>query len=236
MHPISDGSVQSRFANGFARTVELICPQCNEKSMFEAQPWQEHGGKIVATQMHCLRCTKAMLLVQVLDDEGGCRADSLSTDPAPGGRRPMEGVDQLHALSPPLARSYDSALKLYNHAEWGPSSLSIHHLLEGLAARLLGPDKRDAPLSRQLEAFPREIDLTRPLQDIAQLMAPDGAFGRHFDDETSIDKGTAEHLMELTELLIQYLVVLPGEMAELKRRIATAPVPLRRGTTVGGVG
>ena len=68
MHPISDGSVQSRFANGFARTVELICPQCHEKSMFEAQPWQEHGGRIVATQLHCLRCENAVLLVQLLDD------------------------------------------------------------------------------------------------------------------------------------------------------------------------
>ena len=64
-------------------------------------------------------------------------------------------------------------------------------------------------------------------------MAPDGAFGRHFDDATAIDKVTAEHLMELTEQLLQYLVVLPGELADLKSRIATAPVPLRRGTTAG---
>ena len=40
---------------------------------------------------------------------------------------------------------------------------------------------------------------------------------------------TAEHLLELTEQLLQYLVVLPGELADLKSRIATAPVPLRRG-------
>jgi len=40
-------------------------------------------------------------------------------------------------------------------------------------------------------------------------------------------------MLELTEQLLQYLVVLPGELAELKRRIATAPVPLRRGNSVG---
>jgi hypothetical protein len=38
-------------------------------------------------------------------------------------------------------------------------------------------------------------------------------------------------MLELPEQLLQYLVVLPGELAELKRRIATAP--LRRGTSVG---
>ena len=36
-------------------------------------------------------------------------------------------------------------------------------------------------------------------------------------------------MLELTEQLVSYLVVLPGAMAELKDRIATAPVPLRRG-------
>jgi len=138
-------------------------------------------------------------------------------------------------LSGPLGRSYESALKLYNRAEWGPAALTVRHLLEGLAARLLGDDKRELPLARQLEALPKDIDLARPLQDIAQLMASNGAFGRHFDDESAIDKVTAEQLLELAEQLISYLVVLPGTMAELKSRIATAPVPLplRRGNSVG---
>jgi hypothetical protein len=232
MHLIPDTSIHSRFANGFARGIELICPGCNQKAMFEAQPWQEHGGRIVATEMTCTRCECGMLLVQVLDDCNNCRPNSLFTHPAPGGRNGMPGVQHLHALSGPLARSYDSALKLYNHAEWGPTALTVRHLLEGLCARLLPADKRELPLPRQLETLPRDIDLARPLQDIAQLMAPDGAFGRHFDDEAAIDKVTAENLLELAEQLIHYLVVLPGELAELKSRIATAPVPLRRGSGV----
>ena len=50
-------------------------------------------------------------------------------------------------------------------------------------------------------------------------------------DETSIDQNTAQQLLELAEQLVAYLVVLPGTMAELKSRIATAPVPMRRGMT-----
>ncbi|HEX6313762.1 MAG TPA: hypothetical protein VFZ73_02840 [Gemmatimonadaceae bacterium] len=232
MHQIPDSGIQSRFANGFARSVELICPRCNEKAMFEARPWQEHGRQVVATEMSCTRCESEALLIQLVDDCGNARPASLFTYPAPGGRASMAGTQHLHALSGPLGRSYDSALKLYNHAEWGPSALTVRHLLEGLAARLLPPDKRDLPLTPQLDALSREIDLARPLQGIAQLMAPDGAFGRHFDDEAAIDKVTAEHLLELAEQLIQYLVVVPGEMADLKSRIATAPVPLRRGSGV----
>jgi hypothetical protein len=233
MHPIPDASVQGRFANGFARSVELICAHCHEKAVFEASPWQEHGRQIVATEMTCTRCEFKALLVQLLDEFNNCKPASLFTYPAPGGRDSMPGVRHLQGLSGPLARSYDSALKLYNHAEWGPAALTARHLLEGLCARLLPADKRELPLTRQLEALPRDLDLAKPLQDIAQLMAAEGAFGRHFDDEAAIDKVTAEHLLELTEHLLQYLVVLPGELAELKGRIATAPVPLRRGSSVG---
>jgi hypothetical protein len=233
MHPIPDSSVYARFANSFARSIELICPRCHEKAIFEARPWQEHGRQIVATEMACTRCEFEALLVQLVDDFGNCKPASLFMYPAPGGRSSMGGTEHLQALSGPLARSYDSALKLYNHAEWGATALTVRHLLEGLAARLLPADKREMPLTRQLEALPREVDLSRPLQGIAELMAPDGAFGRHFDDETAIDKVTAEHLLELAEQLIQYLVVMPGEMAGLKSRIATAPVPLRRGSGVG---
>jgi hypothetical protein len=233
MHLIPDSSIQARFANGFARSIELICPRCNAKAMFDAKPWQEHGRQIVATEMACTRCEFEALLVQLVDEFGGCKSGALYTHPAPGGRRAMPGLAHLQALSGPLARSYDSALKLYNHAEWGSTALTVRHLLEGLAARLLPADKRDLPLPRQLEALPKEVDLARPLQDIAHLLAPDGAFGRQFDDETAIDKVTAEHLVELAEQLIQYLVVLPGELAELKSRITTAPVPLRRGSSVG---
>ncbi|GAB3379318.1 hypothetical protein [Lysobacter fragariae] len=233
MHLIPDSSIKARFANGFARSVELICPHCNEKSMFEARPWQEHGRQIVATEMTCTRCEFEALLVQLVDEFGGSRPGSLYTHPQPGGRKPMAGIEHLQVLSGPLARSYDSALKLYNHAEWGPAALTVRHLLEGLAARLLPADKREQPLPRQLDALSHDVDLSRPLQDIAQLMASDGAFGRHFDDEAAIDKVTAQHLIDLAEQLIQYLVVSPGDMVDLKGRIATAPVPLRRGSSAG---
>jgi hypothetical protein len=137
-------------------------------------------------------------------------------------------------LSAPLARSYDSALKLYNRAEWGAAALTVRHVIAGLANRLLGEDKRDMALPRRLEALAQDVDLARPLQDVAQLLAPGGTFGRQFEDEAAIDKVTAELLLELAEQMITYLVVLPGTMTDLKSRIATAPVQLRRGNSSSG--
>jgi hypothetical protein len=89
-------------------------------------------------------------------------------------------------------------------------------------------------LPRRLEALAQDVDLARPLQDVAQLLAPGGTFGRQFEDEAAIDKVTAELLLELAEQMITYLVVLPGTMTDLKSRIATAPVQLRRGNSSSG--
>src|SRR5690606_8727161 len=111
---------------------------------------------------------------------------------------------------------------------------TIRHLLEGLATRLLTDTHPDAPLPRQLETLTQGVDLAAPLEDIAQLLAPDGVFGKQLQDPTSIEHDTVRQLLELTEQLIAYLVELPRAMAELKGRIATAPVPLRRNNTAAG--
>lgn len=228
MQRIQDANVQSRFSNGLARTVELICPHCLKLSTFDTKPWQEHGRKVAAAEAPCARCEQAVQFVQLLDDTGARLDDGLHVYPPTGAREPMPGSGYLHELASPLGRTYESALRLYNKGEWGAASLVVRHLLEGLAARLLADDKRELPLSRQLEALPKDVDLTRPLHDIAPLLASGGAFGREFDDEAGISQGTASQLLELAEQLVAYLVVMPGTMAELKSRIATAPVPLRR--------
>jgi hypothetical protein len=230
MQLVHDVLVQSRFSNTFPRTVEILCPHCLKEAVFEARTWQEHGRQLAASELECARCEHTVLFVQLLEADGARKAGGLFCHPGPGGREPMAGIDHLQSLSAPLARSYESALKLYNHAEWGASALIVRHLLGGLTARMLAEDKRELSLMRKLEALQQDVDLARPLQDVAQLLAPSGTFGRQFEDEATIDKPTAELLLELAEQLITYLVVLPGTMTDLKSRIATAPVPLRRGS------
>ncbi|MBU8975681.1 MULTISPECIES: hypothetical protein [unclassified Lysobacter] len=230
MQLVHDALVQSRFSNTFPRTVEMLCPHCLKEAVFEASTWQEHGRQVAASELECARCEREVLFIQLLESDGTRKDAGLFCHPGPGGREAMAGVDHLQSLAAPLARSYESALKLYNRAEWGASSLVVRHLLGGLAARMLAEDKGDLSLSRKLEALQQDVDLSRPLQDVAQLLAPGGTFGRQFEDEATIDKATAELLLELAEQLITYLVVLPGTMSDLKARIATAPVPLRRGS------
>lgn len=232
MQHVHDSFVQSRFSNTFPRTVEMPCPHCFKQSVLEARRWQEHGAQVAASELVCPRCEETVLFVQLLGSDGTRKTEGLYCYPGTVRREAMPGVEHLQVLSGPLARTYDSALKLYNHTEWGAAALMVRHLLAGLTAQLLPEDRHELPLARQLEMLQQDLDLTRPLQDVAQLLAPGGTFGRQFDDEASIDKVTADLLLELVEQLIGYLVVMPGTMEDLKSRIATAPVPLRRGSGV----
>lgn len=231
MQLVHDKHVHTRFSNGCPQTLELVCPHCLKESSFLPKSWHEHGRQVAVAEAPCSRCENSVLFLQLLQEAGGVQKPAeLYLHPPSSARDSVHGIEHLVALSGPLGRTYDSALKLYNQTEWGASALMVRHLLAGLATRLLGDDKRDLPLPRQLEAL-AELDLASPLRDIAGLLAADGSFGREFADEAAIEQATAGQLLELTEYLIAYLVVLPGAMAELKSRIATAPVPLRRSST-----
>ncbi|MEO6365107.1 MAG: hypothetical protein ABIO38_03535 [Luteimonas sp.] len=230
---VLDGStVRKRFSlGGHPQVIEMMCPHCLRHVTFTIKGWSEQAGQIAATDTPCPRCGIGVLFLNLLDRHDSPGKSTLYAHPDPVGRTVMQGADHLRSLSAPLGRTYDSALKHYNHGDWGTAALTVRHLLEGLATRLLTDTHPDAPLTAQLEMLTKGVDLSAPLHDIADFLAPDGIIGRQFHDATTIDQATAEQLLELAEQLVAYLVVLPGTMTELKSRIATAPVPLRRGIT-----
>jgi hypothetical protein len=229
MQVVDVNRIRSRFSlAGHPQVVEMLCPHCLKEATFAIKGWSEHAGQLAVSETPCPRCNIGVMFLNLLDAPG---EPKLYTHPDPIGRTGMEGAEYLHNLSASLGRTYESALKHYNHGDWGTTALTVRHLLEGLATRLLTDSHRDASLSTQLETLPQDVNLSAPLEDIADFLAPNGILGRQFYDETSIDQNTAQQLLELAEQLVAYLVVLPGTMAELKGRIATAPVPMRRGMT-----
>lgn len=232
MQIVDVSSVKSRFTfAGHPSVIEMLCPHCLKEATFAIKGWSQHAGRVAAAETPCPRCNTDVLFLNLVDQRDSRGAATLYVHPDPVGRNQMEGVDYLRHLSAALGRTYESALKHYNHGDWGTTALTVRHLLEGLATRLLTDAYRGDPLATQLETLTERVDLAEPLEDIADMLAPNGIFGRQFYDETAIDQNTAQQLLELAEQMVAYLVVLPGTMAELKSRIASAPVPLRRGST-----
>lgn len=234
MRIVDAGKVKSRFSlAGHPQVIEMLCPHCLKEATYAIKQWSQHAGRVAATEVPCPRCGVAVLFLNLVDHRDAPGEPTLYAHPDPVGRVQMEGVEYLRGLSAPLGRTYDSALKHYNHGDWGTTALTVRHLLEGLATRLLTDAHRGDPLASQLEDLTQRVDLAAPLEDIAAMLEPQGIFGRQFADETHIDQVTAQQLLELAEQMVAYLVVLPGTMAGLKGRIASAPVPLRREGTSG---
>lgn len=228
MRHIDDANVQTRYSSGLARAIELMCPQCLKINSFEMRPWQEHGQKIAAAEAQCGRCDQILQLVQLLGPNGQPQEQALFAHPAPASREPMSGIEHLQRLSPALGRTYASAMHLYNRGDWAPAVLTIRHLLQGLAVQLVPQDKHELPLSQLLQQLARDVDLSRPLEQVVSLLTENKSLGHEFDEEDGVGQANAVQLVELMEQLINYLVVAPGIMAEIKRRDEHAPVPLRR--------
>lgn len=232
MQRVDTTKVRSRFSlAGHPQVIEMLCPHCLKDATFSIKNWSQHAGRVAATETPCPRCGIGVLFLNLVDHRDSPGEPTLYAHPDPVGRSRMDGVDYLRQLSAPLGRTYESALKHYNHGDWGTTALTIRHLLEGLATRLLTDAHHDQSLTTRLETLGERVDLAAPLDDIAEMLTPTGIFGRQFADETGIDQNTAQQLLELAEQMVAYLVVLPGSMADLKSRIASAPVPLRRGNT-----
>ena len=229
MNIVDPEKVQSRFSlAGHPQVVALLCPHCLKETTFTIKSWTQHAGRVAATETPCPRCNREVLFLNLVDHRDAPGEPTLYMHPDPVGRNRMDGAEYLRAFSGPLDRTYDTVLKHYNNGDWGTAALTTRYLLEGLATRLMTDTHEGVPLTSQLEILSKGVELSAPLDDIADMLAPDGVFGRSFTDATTIDQDTAQHLLELTEQLIAYLVVMPGTMADLKSRIASAPVPIRR--------
>lgn len=222
MEPVNQQDVQARYVSGLPRTLELRCPHCGERARFHSRPWQEHGIRIAAAEAPCELCEKTVQLVQLVDGNAKAIDDALWVTPPPGERRPLRGVEHLEAMSRPLAREYDSVLRLFNAGHYGAAALTLRHMVEGLAPILLPKDRQDLAPHRQLEALATQPGCARPLQRTVQLLGPDGPFEQAFSDVAAIDRDRAEQMLDVVENLVTCLVVQPAMLEALNDRVGGA--------------
>ncbi|WJE55387.1 hypothetical protein QRE66_27505 (plasmid) [Bacillus cereus] len=67
--------------------------------------------------------------------------------------------------------------------------------------------------------MPEYIDLTKPIQDIGHLVHPDSPLYGMLELQQEIDDETVDLLTELSEVLIEYLFVLPEKIESVHDKI-----------------
>ena len=137
MQVVHESKVLARFSNGHPQQIELVCPHCLREATFAPVAWHQHARLLAVAEATCPRCAGDVMFLLKFDRHDEAVSPVLYIDPPASGRELVAGVEHLRTLSGPLGRSYESAIKLYNHAEWAAAAITMRHFLDGLGKRLL---------------------------------------------------------------------------------------------------
>lgn len=215
----------SNAKNPRPRDVRLYCPatDCGEEGRFRLSWTNARGGRLSWAVERCWGCNQLVTFVAM--PRGAEKlADASAVDvfayPAPDRiRSPLEGLSDVEVFDEPLGRVYGSAIKAYNNRDWGGAAVHTGKVLEGLAKTLLPEDQHDERLYELLGSLPDHVDLEAPLVDLAHTIRKGRNLAAHFDQETETDQETARLLLDLLDELLEYLLVTPQHIEDLKRRI-----------------
>lgn len=208
------------------RQVRLYCPaaECGERGLFKLS-WKmkSNDRRLSWAYGSCWECNQQVTFIAV-PREGESVADTTLVDvfaypPPEGLRSTLEGLSDVESFDDSLERVYRSAIKAYNNRDWGGSAVHTGKVLEGLAKSLLPEEQHNQTLFELLEALPDEVELDKPLVDLAHAIREGRNLAAHFNQETETDQDTARILLDLLDELLEYLLVTPQHIEELEQRI-----------------
>lgn len=209
---------------GLPRGVRTHCPFCNELVVFGLRGWSRSSqSNVTLNRSGCPHCQKSptFLAVSSRPEKTGPKTptDIFMYPGAAGIRSPWPQILGLEQVTDPLGRAYASAVRAYNTGDWNGCAVHCGRVLEGLAKDLVSP-RRPMSLATMIRELPRHIDLDAPVVHLADSIREGRNIGAHFDQELETDQETAEKILELLEYLIDYLLVLPSRIEELRSALS----------------
>lgn len=201
--------------------VDLLCPFCRRDLSFTLEYTEEaNATRGMPLISRCPRCSQLVTFVSLPDRQGN-RNTELFVHPSPKARTPVP-VEELDALPDGLKGAYGSAVRVYSAGEWRAAAALSRTVLEGLVKTLM-PDentrKRRRHLAESLRLLPQRVDLKLPLTEIADVVREGGSFAGYLELERDPDEAIATDMMDLMDVLIEYLLLLPGRVDRIHTRI-----------------
>ena len=98
-------------------------------------------------------------------------------------------------------------------------SVVCRRTLEEIARTLLPEDRQSLSLGLKIQALAKQKDLAEPIMKLADLLKRSGGLNAYFELEQIPDRQAATSIIELMDLLIAYLFILPGKIELLHREI-----------------
>lgn len=205
----------------FPKVLGFRCGHCNERPRWvidDPATKVAYGGAPAA--MQCGNCGKVVNLFAVERPTSKTQPGCLFVHPHAKTREQLD----LSELEWPAAlrRAYEECVEALDARLFTAALSQARRTLEGVVKQLLGPDYPGARamLGNLLKDLPASTDLAKPVMDAAVVLKDGGNMASHFDLERIPDEETAVALVELLEDLIEYLFLLPHNVAEIRRKLA----------------
>ena len=226
MLKINDESIPSWFNFHRVRlpeAIDTICSICSRPMTFNTRTsWDFGTSQVFAAVCRCTACSEHVLFVgikssQANDDQ--IPKAIIFQYPVPNVRGLLSGFETIDSLPERSKNAYKSAVNIYNVSEWAASSNSTRRALEAITAAILPEDKRRGNLWSQIEQIPTELDLSKPITDLAHTIRTAGNIGSHFSEEGDPNEEVASLMLDLLDYLIEYLFILPEQILSLQEAI-----------------
>jgi hypothetical protein len=202
----------------YPRALGLRCGHCAERSRFVIDnPNNKFAVGGAPPAIPCPNCDKAVRLYAVAKPRDQTARGWLFMDPHAVERERLD-ISGLH-WPEPLAMAYEECVAALDAGLWTAAAGQARRTLEGVIKHLLGSNATGRMLGALLRDLPNHVPLDQPIKDAADALREGGNLASHFDLTSRPDAAVAKAMVQLLDDLIEYLFLLPENVAEVRRQL-----------------
>ena len=225
MRKILPGAILSHTQYGYLKVPKNVrsqCPKCDKSSEFTLKTnfYQVTKRGLFAEGL-CFECQKTSEFVIMFNDD----PDQINKEVevyiySPSDLRdPLDQLERNKHIPIDLVRAYRCTLNVSQSKDNSATAVLSKQVLESVLKHFLGEKSNGQSLSQQFEQLPKYIDLTKPIQNVGNLVHPESPFYGMLELKQEIDDESVALLTELLEVLIEYLFVLPEKIESVHDKI-----------------
>ena len=197
--------------NYYPGAISSHCPHCAAMVSYSFSHWHKALHGLAVGKTHCPSCSENVRFI-LLDYEPTAQAfdedTSLWIYPPLSVQQGLVDIQMVEELDDKLISAYESTINVFNSGEWNATAILIRRFLDGINKATLGADYVDEDLDKQLQAVIKNKDLSRPITKMAETVS-NGMAKKFFNLEVESTKACSSLMIEFTELLVEYLYIIP---------------------------
>lgn len=201
-------------------SATLTCPQCFTIGAFTLTGHTNLAEGHVFCTGHCPACP-AKIAMWIIGPEparsGARKVLGIKCWPAPATQRAP--AFDLKFLSESIKSEYLDSLRSFNAQHWKQTVVMCRRTLEAVVIGMLGSTKPGVPLAHRLQELKGQVDLKKPIEQMAGVVKDGGNLGAHFQLEREATQQIAEATLTMLEAFLEYLYVIPKQVTEAQAMI-----------------